>query len=155
MWGRLKKASGLKEIRFVICLGNAYKCVITNKSCSIKKATRFLEGRGGQENVFAELKSHGALGYVPCRRQAANQSYMLCSIMAHKLNRELQMRTWTRDRSTTEKRSPLWIFEKIQTMRNALMCKAGRFTRPAGKPTLTLNANPTVERYMSNYLDAA
>jgi len=78
-----------------------------------------------------------------------------CSIMAHNLNRELQMRAWTRDRPTTEKRSPLWIFEKIQTMRNALICKAGRFTRPPGKPTLTLNANPIVEQYMSNYLDAA
>lgn len=133
----------------------AYKCVVTNKTCSIKKATRFLEGRGAQENVFAELKSQGALGYVPCRRQAANQSYMLCSIMAHNLSRELQMRTWTRDRSTTEKRSPLWVFEKIQTLRNAFICKAGRFTRPAGKPTLTLNANSIVKQYMSNYLDAA
>jgi hypothetical protein len=44
-----------------------YKCVITNKRCSIRKAVRFLEGRGQQENVFAELKSQGALGYVPCR----------------------------------------------------------------------------------------
>lgn len=133
----------------------AYKCVITNKACSIKKAARFLEGRGGQENVFGELKSQGALGYVPCRRQAANQSYMLCSIMAHNLSRELQMRTWSKLRSTSEKRSPLWVFEKIQTLRNAFICKAGRFTRPAGKPTLTLNANPIVEQYMSNYLDAA
>ena len=134
---------------------NAYKCVIANKSCSIKKATRFLEGRGAQENVFAELKSQGALGYVPCRCQAANQSYMLCSIIAHNLNRELQMRTWSKLRPTTEKRSPLWLFEKIQTMRNSFICKAGRFTRPAGKPTLRMNANPIVEQCMSNYLDAA
>jgi hypothetical protein len=132
-----------------------YKCVITNKRCSIKKAVRFLEGRGQQENVFAELKSQGALGYVPCRRRAANQCYMICAILAHNLNRELQMRTWERMRCTSEKRSPLWIFEKIQTLRNAFICKAGRFTRPAGKPTLTLNANPLVKQYMSNYLAAA
>ena len=132
-----------------------YKCVITNKRCSIKKAVRFLEGRGQQENVFAELKSQGALGYVPCRRRTANQSYMLCSILAHNLTRELQMRTWDRLRTSNEKRSPLWIFEKIQTLRNAFICKAGRFTQPAGKPTLTLNANPLVEQYMRNYLAAA
>lgn len=132
-----------------------YKCVVTNKRCSMKKAVRFLEGRGQQENVFAELKSQGALGYVPCRRQAANQCYMICAIMAHNLNRELQMRTWERMRSTGEKRPPLWIFEKIQTLRNAFICKAGRLTRPAGKTTLTLNANPLVEQYMSNYLAAA
>jgi hypothetical protein len=132
-----------------------YKCVVTNKSCSVKKAVRFLEGRGQQEGVFAELKSQGALDYVPCRRRAANQCYMLCAIMAHNLGRELQMRTWNTDRSTTEKRSPLWIFEKIQTLRNSFICKAGRFTRPAGKPTLTLNANHAVEQYLRNYLNAA
>ena len=134
--------------------GYDYKCVITNKKCSVKKVVRFLEGRGQQENVFAELKSQGALAYVPCRRQAANQCYMLCAIMAHNLSRELQMRTWDRMRGTTEIRSPLWIFEKIQTLRNAFICKAGRFTQPAGKPTLTLNANPMVEQYMKNYLAA-
>jgi len=52
------------------------------------------------------------------------------------------------------KRSPLWIFEQIQTLRNAFICKAGRFTRPTSKPTLTLNANPLVEQYMRNYLAA-
>jgi hypothetical protein len=132
-----------------------YKCVVTNKRCSLKKAVRFLEGRGQQEGVFAELKSQGALAYVPCRRLAANQSYMLCAIMAHNLGRELQMRTWKADRSTNEKRSPLWVFEKIQTLRNTFICKAGRFTQPAGKPTLTLNANPIVEQSFQNYLNAA
>ena len=132
-----------------------YKCVVTNKRCSLRKAVRFLEGRGQQEGVFAELKSQGALAYVPCRRLAANQSYMLCAIMAHNLGRELQMRTWKADRSTNEKRSPLWVFEKIQTLRNTFICKAGRFTQPAGKPTLTLNANPIVEQSFQNYLNAA
>lgn len=135
--------------------GYDYKCVLTNKKCSLKAAVLFLEGRGAQENVFAELKSQGALSYVPCRRLAANQSYMLCSIMAHNLCRELQMRTWERVRSTSAKRPALWVFEKIQTLRNVFICKAARFTRPAGKPTLTLNANPIVEQYMGNYLDAA
>ena len=135
--------------------GYDYKCVITNKTCSIKSAVAFLEGRGSQEDVFGELKSQGSLAYVPCRRQAANQSYMLCSIMAHNLCRELQMSTWERLRDTTEKRPALWIFEKIQTLRNVFICKAGRFTRPAGSPTLTLNSNPIVEQYMRNYLAAA
>jgi len=134
--------------------GYDFKCLVTNKRCSMKKAARFIEGRGQQENVFSELKSQGALSYVPCRRLAANQAYLLCAIMAHNLGRELQMRTWSRLRSSTEKRSPLWIFEKIQTLRNAFICKAGRFTRPGGKPTLTLNANPLVEQYMRNYLSA-
>ena len=132
-----------------------YKCVVTNKRGSLKKAVRFLEGRGQQEGVFAEMKSQGALASIPCRRLAANQSYMFCAIMAHNLGRELQMRTWQPDRATNEKRSPLWVFEKIQSLRNAFICKAGRFTQPAGKPTLTLNVNPVVEQSFRNYLNAA
>ena len=144
-------AGSLRTVEF----GYDYKCDVTNKTCSIKKAVRFLEVRAQQENAFSELKSQGELAYVPFRRQAANQSYMLCSIIAHNISRELQMRTWSKIRSTTEKRAPLWVFEKIQTLRNAFIRKPGRMTNPAGKPTLTLNANPTVEQYMRNYLDAA
>ena len=102
-----------------------------------------------------KAEPHRVQNYVRCRSQAANLCYMICAIIAHNLNRELQMRTWERMRCTSEKRSPLWIFEKIQTLRNAFICKAGRFTRPAGKPMLTLNANPIVEQYMRNYLAAS
>ena len=74
---------------------------------------------------------------------------------AHNLTRELQMRAWERMRATSEKRSPLCVFEKIQTLHNAFICKAGRFTRPAGKSTLTLNSNPLDERYTRNYFAEA
>lgn len=135
--------------------GYDYKCVVTNKECSIKAATLFLEGRGSQENVFAELKSQGALAYVPCTRQTANQCYMLCAIIAHNLCRELQMRTWDRLRENDSKRPALWVFQKIQTLRNSFICKAGRFSRPSGIPTLTLNADSVVEMYLKNYFKAA
>ena len=71
------------------------------------------------------------------------------------VKRHAKMCTWDRLRTSNEKHSPMWIFEKIQTLRNAFICKAGRFTQPAGKPTLTLNANPLVEQCMRNYLAAA
>lgn len=132
-----------------------YKCVLTNKRCGIKTAVRFLEGRGQQENVFSELKSQGALAYVPCRRQLANRTCLLCAILAHNLGRELQMRTWDKLRHTQPTRPALWVFEKIQTLRNSFICKAARFIRPAGTPTLVLNANPSVQRCIHNFLQAA
>jgi len=135
--------------------GYDYKCVVTNKRHSPSEVVGFLQGRGQQENVFAELKSQGALGYVPCRRRAANISYMLCALMAHNLNRELQMKTFDPIRRSNRRRSPSWIFEKIETIRRNLICRAGRLTRPAGKPILTLNGNSTVEQYVRNYLAAA
>jgi len=135
--------------------GYDYKSVVTNKKTSIKNTTCFLEGRGSQEGVFGEIKSQGALAYIPCKREAANKTYMLCAIMAHNLCRELQMRTWDKNRSTNNSRAPLWVFEKIHTLRNAFICKAGRLTNLSGKRTLTLNKNALVERYLRTYLGSA
>jgi hypothetical protein len=36
-----------------------------------------------------------------------------------------------------------------------MICRQGRLTRPAGKPILTLNGNPTLEQYVRNYLSLA
>lgn len=129
-----------------------YKCIVTNKTNAMRKVTRFIEGRCQQENTFSELKDQGSLDYIPSRRQAGNRCYMLCALIAHNLARELQMRTWQRLRSTNEKRSPLWVFEKIQTLRNNFICKAARITRTAGTLTLTLNKNHKVEMALRNYI---
>jgi len=39
--------------------------------------------------VFAELKSQALMHYVPTRRKAGNQVYLLSAVLAHNLNREL------------------------------------------------------------------
>ncbi|MGB5678816.1 MAG: IS1380 family transposase [Gammaproteobacteria bacterium] len=71
--------------------GYDFKVIITNKHLSAKKALRFHNGRGAQEGVFAELKSQTQMDYVPTRRKAGNQVYLLSAVLAHNLNRELQM----------------------------------------------------------------
>jgi len=76
-----------------------YKAVVINKSSHAKNVTAFHEGRGSQEGLFAELRSQGALSYIPCDTWNANKLYMLCNVMARTLNKELQMRY--RDRNTT------------------------------------------------------
>ena len=63
-------------------------------------------GRGAQEAIFAELKSQTQMDYIPCRRPAANQTWALSAIMAHNLNRELQMSVDEAERGTTEQRAP-------------------------------------------------
>jgi hypothetical protein len=57
-------------------------------------------------------------------------------------------------RGTTEKRSPLWIFEELKTLRSLLIQRAGRLTTPKGKLTLTLNGNEAVKRDFFMFLDA-
>jgi len=56
-------------------------------------------------------------------------------------------------RLTTEKRAPLWCFEQLGTVRRKLIQRAGRLTRPQGKLTLTMSANPAVKSELLHYLD--
>ncbi len=72
--------------------------------------------------------------------------YMMAAIIAHNLNRELQMAVKPKDRGTTEKRSPLWKFEELSTLRQRLIQRAGRLTEPQGKLTLTMSGNEAVKR---------
>ena len=55
-------------------------------------------------------------------------------------------------RGTTEKRTVRWLFEELDTLRKTIIARAGRLTRPQGKLTLTLNANPTVKNLLLRFL---
>jgi len=132
--------------------GYDFKVIVTNKPLSARKALAFHHGRGTQENLFAELKSQSQMDYIPTRRQAANQTWVLSAALAHNLNREMQMLCHERQRNTTEKRAPLWVFEQLGTVRRKLIQRAGRLTRPQGHLTLTMSANPAVRDELLHYL---
>lgn len=132
--------------------GYDFKVIITNKRLKAKKVLAFHNGRGAQEGVFAELKSQAQMDYVPTRRRAGNQIYLLAGILAHNLNREMQMRCHERQRNTTEKRAPLWQFEQLATLRRQIIQRAGRLTRPQGALTLTMAANPSVKSKLLHYM---
>ena len=59
---------------------------------------------------------------------------------------QFQMETAPRKRKTTPKRSPLWVFEKVGTIRKRLISRAGRLTLPGGRLTLTISGGPLVEK---------
>ena len=131
-----------------------YKVIVTNKTISARKVVVFHDGRGAQEAIFGELKSEGQMDYIPCRSLAGNQTYMLATVLAHNLNRELQMEVQPRSRKTTEKRAPLWRFERLNTVRRKLIQLAGRLIRPQGKLTLRLSTNESVRNELLTYLAA-
>lgn len=133
--------------------GYDFKVIVTNKVVSAKKALSFHNGRGAQEGVFAELKSQAQMDYVPTRTKAGNQTFLLSAILAHNLNREMQMLCYEKERNTTEKRAPLWCFEQLGTVRRKLIQRAGRLIRPQGKLTLTMSANSAVKSELLHYLD--
>lgn len=129
-----------------------FQVVVTNKTIAARHVVAFHHGRGAQEAVFAELKSQGQMDYIPTRTLVGNQTYLLAAVFAYNLNRELQMQVSEPQRKTTEKRATLWAFEKLATLRQRLIQRAGRLTRPHGVLTLTVNANPAVRENLLRYL---
>lgn len=132
--------------------GYDFKVIVTNKRIRAGKLLAFHNGRGSQEGVFAELKTDSQLEYVPTRTLSGNQIYLLSAVLAHNLSRELQMETMVKQRATTAKRTQLWTFERLDTLRRKLIQRAGRLTRPQGKLTLTLSANASVKNELLHYL---
>ncbi len=55
------------------------------------------------------------------------------------------MQTQPRQRKTNPKRAALWVFEKLETLRNRMVRRAGRLNRAAGALTLTLSTNEAVQ----------
>jgi hypothetical protein len=139
--------------------GYEFKVIVTNKRSSARNVLRFHNGRGAQENIFGELKSQCQMDYIPVRSLCGNQVYLLCSILAHNLMRTLQMQILTPHRRARENRAPLWNFEEVKTIRQHLIQRAGRLTRPNGKLRLTMSGNEatktTIETYLNALQDAA
>ncbi len=130
-----------------------YKVLVTSKTTSARNVLEFYDGRGSQEGIFAELKSQVAMDYMPSKRLIGNKIYIASSLLAHNLNRELQMQTAPRSRvRNTAKRAALWTFEQIRTLRHRIVQRAGRLTRPGGVLTLTCSANRRTARELTNLL---
>lgn len=134
--------------------GYEFKVIVANKWASAKKILRYHNGRAAQESVFGELKSQSQMDYIAVRGLLGNQLYMLAAVLSHNLNRELQMATRPPDRGTSEKRTTVWIFEELCSLRHRLFQRAGRFTNPQGNLTLTLSCNESVKMELLNYLEA-
>jgi len=64
------------------------------------------------------------------------------------------MLTMPRCRGTTEKRTALWAFERLDTLRDTLLRRAGRITRPQGKLTLTIGTCSWIKNRLLQYLAA-
>jgi len=134
--------------------GYDFKVIVTNKMISAKRVAAYHEGRGSQEGIFAELKSHCHQDYIPVRSKYGNQTYLLAGLFAHNLMRELQMQTTKPSRGTTAKRASLWVFEKVDTIRKTLIQRAGRLTRPKNALTLTISANAWIEKRFMRIFNA-
>ncbi len=90
--------------------GYEFKAIATDKKGAAKTILQFHNGRGSQENLFADQKTQCNMDYVPTRKLSGNRLFYQSAVFAHNLYRELQMIDRTTDRVTAPKRSSLWIF---------------------------------------------
>ena len=132
-----------------------FKVIITNKNVGVRSVTRYHEGRGSQEGIFAELKTDVAMGHIPVRTRNGNQAYLLAGLMAHNMVRELQMCASPPQRATNMTRAARWVFDQVGTLRRHVFQRAGRLTRPGGRLTLTINASETDRDRILSLRDAA
>lgn len=134
--------------------GYEFKVIVTNKTLSAGRVAEYHEGRGSQEGIFGELKSHCHQDYIPVKTLCGNQTYLLAGLFAYNLIRELQMQTTEPCRRTTANRASFWVFERIDTLRRAIIQRAGRLTRPEGNLTLTISANAWIKSRILQTLGA-
>jgi hypothetical protein len=125
--------------------GYEFKVIVTNKDLTAAAVVDYHGGRGSQEGIFGELKTHCQMDYIPVRRRLGNEMYLLASVFALNLVRELQMQTEPPTRTTMRKRPPLWVFETVQTFRRTVLQRAGRLSTPSGKLVLTFCAGKNLK----------
>lgn len=134
-----------------------YQVIMTNKPQVVGAwgVIEFHHGRGSQEGIFAEGKTHCRMEYVPVRSWYGNQAYCLAALMAHNLTRELQMRVTDRTNdSASRKRPALWQFETLGTLRGRVLRQAGRLIHPQGYLTLVVTRAKAFRESLEKYLAA-
>ena len=130
-----------------------FTVLLTNKTAELATIVPFHNSRGAQEGLFAELKSDNGLAYIPTQTWVGNPLFMLAAVFAHNLTRKLPMRTRNPTRHNHPKRTALWPFQRLDTLRQNRLHRAGRIIRPQGRLTLSMNANEAVQRELLHCLN--
>jgi len=121
-----------------------YSAVVTNKDLSGAALWHFMNGRGTHEKVYGELKGGFAFDCVPTMGYAANGAWQILSVLAFNLMRGFQATTTAPRRRPSRKRTAVYLFETIHTLRALCLQRAGIIVRPAGIPTLDIGPSPAV-----------
>ena len=134
--------------------GYEFKVIVTNKDLTAACLVDYHGGRGSQEGVFGELKTQCQMDYIPVRKRCGNEVYLLASLFAYNLIRDLQMQLEPPTRATTRKRAALWQFERVSTIRRTVLQRAGRLSTPSGKLVLTFCTGKNLRHRVLQFFEA-
>jgi len=124
-----------------------YSAVATNTELSGSVLWSFMSGRSAHEKVYGELKTGFAFDSIPSLQEQANTAWQLFSVLSFNLSRAFQAATIAPKRASDEKRTTLYRFSAIHTLRYKLLNRAGVITFPQGRATLDLGAAPMVKTF--------
>jgi hypothetical protein len=113
-----------------------YSAMVTNKDLGIPALWHFMAGRGGHEKTLGELKQHLAFEAIPTQDRVANAIWQQISVLTHNLVRAFQLCVGVPRRPNTRKRTCLYSFASLQTLRFTLIDQPVRIVRPAGRPEI-------------------
>lgn len=119
-----------------------YFVLHTNKRVRPDNIAEFYNGRCAMEHQIAEIKGEFGFDVVPTRHYQGNSAHQLISVLAYNLVRNFQVDSGiAKDRTKTVKRTNLFHFESLKTIRFEIVAAAGRILNIAGVKTLRLNKN--------------
>ncbi len=123
-----------------------YSAVATNLSLRARALWRFMCGRGAHEKAIGELKSGLALDSIPTDQYGANSAWQQLVVLAHNLLVNFQIETGAVQKPQTQKRTTLWVIERVRTLRFKIFNRAGRLVRPYGVTILRMSKNQQAKK---------
>lgn len=127
-----------------------YSAVATNMNLGVAALWHFMAGRGGHEKTLGELKQHLAFDAIPSRDRQSNELWQQLSILTHNLVRSFQLCVGAAARPRTRKRTFLYRFLSLQTLRFTLLDQPARIVRPAGRAELRFAVAPITRKRIEN-----
>lgn len=124
-----------------------YSAVATNTGLSGPVLWSFMSGRSAHEKAYGELKTGFAFDSIPSQQEQANSAWQLFSVLAFNLSRAFQAATVAPKRASDDKRTTLYRFSAIHTLRYKLLNRAGVITFPEGKATLDIGTAPMAKTF--------
>jgi len=126
-----------------------YFVLHTNRKIQPDNLAEFYNGRCAMEHQLAEIKGEFGFDVIPTRHYQGNSAHQQISVLAYNLVRNFQIDTeLAQARPATAKRTNIFTFESLKTIRFELISAAGRVLNVAGTKILRLNQNiARQERY--------
>jgi hypothetical protein len=132
-----------------------YYVLLSNKDLKAENVLEFFNGRCSMEHQIAEIKGEFGFDVVPTRHYQGNSAHQQTSLLAYNLVRNFQIDTQDlKPRKKTAKRTNVWGFESLKTIRFELINAGARILNLATGRALRINHSVAREKSYSKIIDS-